>query len=69
MQYRLTTREGVTKMNTYNKHTEVSMIAYSGKSRKTAKAENFITGTVQKVTKQYIWILSYADNQIWKAVR
>ena len=56
-------------MNTYNKYTEVAMIAYNGKSRKTAKREDFITGTVQKVTKQYIWILSYDDNKIWKAPR
>ncbi len=56
-------------MNTYSKYAEVSMIAYKGKSTKTAKAEGFITGTVQKITKKYIWILSYEDSQIWKAIR
>lgn len=55
-------------MNTYNRGTEVSMVAYNGRSRKTAKAEGFITGTVQKVTSQYIWIKNYADGTIWKAI-
>ena len=54
-------------MHTYNKGTEVSMVAYNGRSRRTAKAEGFITGTVQKVTDKYIWIKNYADGTIWKA--
>jgi hypothetical protein len=56
------------KMNTYNKGTEVSMVAYNGRSRRTAKAEGFVTGTVVKVTDKYIWIKNYADGNIWKAV-
>ena len=54
-------------MNTYNKGTEVSMVAYNGRSRRTARAEGFITGTVVKVTDKYIWIKNYADGNIWKA--
>jgi hypothetical protein len=48
--------------------TETTMIAYNGKSRKTAKTEALITGTVKKITDKYIWILNAEDGKIWKAV-
>ena len=54
-------------MNTYNKGSEVSMVAYNGCSRKTSKTEGYITGTVEKVTSKYIWIKNYVDGTIWKA--
>lgn len=53
----------------HNIGAEVSLVAYNGKSVKTAKAEGFITGEVVKITGQYIWIRNYADNTIWKARR
>jgi hypothetical protein len=52
---------------TYSIGTEVSLVAYNGKSAKTAKAEGFITGQVVKITSQYIWIKNYIDGTIWKA--
>jgi hypothetical protein len=48
--------------------TETTMIAYNGKSSKTAKTEALITGTVKKITDKYIWILNPEDGKIWKAV-
>jgi hypothetical protein len=56
-------------MNTYSKHAEVTMVAYNGKSYKFSSKENVITGLVEKTTAKYIWIRSYEDGQIWKAVR
>lgn len=55
-------------MNTYNKGAEVAMVAYNGRSRKSAKTEGFVIGTVEKVTSKYIWIKNYADGNIWKAI-
>ena len=53
----------------HNIGAEVSLVAYNGKSMRTAKAEGFITGEVVKVKSRYVWIRNYSDNTIWKAVR
>ncbi len=57
-----------TGVNEMRVGTETTMIAYNGKSRKTAKTEALITGTVKKITDKYIWILNPEDGKIWKAV-
>lgn len=46
---------------------EVTMIAYNGKSAKTARCESLVTGIVRKITDKYIWILNAQDGKIWKA--
>ena len=45
---------------------EVCLVAYNGKSQRQSKTESLITGTVTKVTKDYIHIRSYEDGAIWK---
>jgi hypothetical protein len=47
--------------------TETTLVAYNGKSAKTARTEAVITGTVKKITDKYIWILNPEDGKIWKA--
>ena len=46
---------------------EVTLVAYNGRSSKTAKAERLITGLVKKITPKYIWVLNAEDGRIWKA--
>jgi len=65
----LTTFYKELQMNTYSKHAEVTMVAYNGKSYKSSNKENVITGLVEKTTAKYIWIRSYEDGKIWKAIK
>ena len=46
---------------------EVTLTAYNGSSRWTARCESVITGEVVKITAKYIWIRDYRDNSIWKS--
>ena len=48
---------------------EVSVVAYNGRSSRTAKCESIITGLVTKVTASYVWVRSYRDGSVWKAPR
>ena len=50
-------------------NTEVSLIAYSGKSVKTSRCESYITGQVIKITTKYIWLRDSRDGSIWKSVK
>ena len=56
-------------MKTYNIGCEVSLVAYNGKSSRSACKESVIIGVVVKVTNTYIHVRSYEDGQIWKAPR
>jgi hypothetical protein len=52
----------------YSNGCEVTLIAYNGKSYKSSTKENVVTGLVEKTTAKYIWVRSYEDGKIWKAV-
>jgi hypothetical protein len=56
-------------MKKYNVGCEVSLVAYNGRSTRSACKESLITGLVVKVTNTYIHIRSYEDGLIWKAPR
>ena len=54
---------------TYSIGAEVSVVAYNGKSARSARCEALITGQVVKVTRLYFWVRSYEDGLIWKSPR
>ena len=56
-------------MKTYNIGCEVYLVAYNGRSQRSARTEAMIQGVVEKVTANYIHVRSYDDWQIWKSPR
>ena len=48
---------------------EVAVVAYNGRSSRSARCESVITGEVTKVTAKYLWVRDYRDGSIWKAPR
>ena len=48
---------------------EVSVTAYNGRSRSTAKREADVDGVIVKITSKYVHVRSYADGNVWVAPR
>jgi len=44
---------------------EVSVIAYNGRSVRTARREARINGVIVKITAKYVHIRAYDDGKIW----
>ena len=44
---------------------EVSVVAYNGRSVRTARTEARIDGLIVKITDKYVHIRAYCDGKIW----
>jgi len=48
---------------------EVSVVAYNGRSVRTARTEAVIDGLIVKITAKYVHIKAYRDGKTWIAPR